>query len=67
LEIAIREGKKRQIRRIFDTIGHPVIDLKRTAIGPVEIGDLEQGKWRMLSPNEIDALIAIADFTGTMA
>jgi 23S rRNA pseudouridine2605 synthase len=56
LEITIYEGKKRQIRRMFDKIGHPVLKLKRIRINGLEIGDLETGAYRYLSPEEISKI-----------
>lgn len=57
LEIIIHEGKNRQVRRMCEAIGHPVIKLKRTAIGNVSLDDLKEGNWRYLSQNEIKNLI----------
>jgi 23S rRNA pseudouridine2605 synthase len=57
LQVVIREGKKRQIRRMFAVIGHPVVRLKRLAIGTVELGDLKQGQWRYLTNEEVHTLM----------
>lgn len=56
LSITIREGKNRQIRRMFARIGHPVIALKRVAIGPLRLGPLKPGEWRELTESEIALL-----------
>ena len=56
VEITIREGRKRQVRRMFSAVGHPVAQLHRTVFGPVELGTLEPGSWRMLDDGEIAAL-----------
>lgn len=56
LEVTIFEGKKRQIRRMFDKINHPVIKLKRVGIGGLRIGKLEPGDIRTLSLKEVTAL-----------
>lgn len=56
LEIAIHEGRKRQVRKMCEYIRHPVINLKRIAIGKLELGDLEVGKWRHLTDKEIKYL-----------
>jgi 23S rRNA pseudouridine2605 synthase len=56
VEITICEGKNRQVRKMCDAIGHPVIKLKRTAIGSLNIGDLKEGNWRYLDKKEIEAL-----------
>jgi 23S rRNA pseudouridine2605 synthase len=56
LEVRIHEGKNRQVRKMCDAIGHPVIKLKRVAIGKVHLGELSEGQWRHLTENEIRAL-----------
>jgi len=61
VEISIHEGKNRQVRKMFETLGHPVFKLKRIAIGPIGIGSLEEGKWRYLSKNEIEILKKITN------
>lgn len=53
VELTIHEGKNRQVRNMFEVLEHPVLHLKRVAIGPVGISGLEEGKWRYLSKNEI--------------
>lgn len=55
-EIIIHEGKKRQIRRMFETIGHPVQKLERIAIGDIKIGHMKQGSVRKLSDDEVRKL-----------
>lgn len=52
LRFVLREGKKRQIRRMCELVGLKVLGLKRVRIGKVQLGDLPQGKWRLLGPNE---------------
>ena len=61
LEIVMREGRKRQIRRIAADLGHPVRRLVRIRIGPLELGTLQKGKWRHLRANEIAALQKATD------
>jgi len=56
VEITIREGRKRQVRRMFSAVGHPVRQLHRTVFGPVELGTLRSGCHRMLEAEEVDAL-----------
>jgi pseudouridine synthase len=56
LEVVMREGRKRQIRRVATILGHPVTRLKRVKIGPLELGDLQPGQWRHLRPGEVAAL-----------
>ena len=55
-QIVMREGRKRQIRRVAAQLGHPVRTLIRTQLGPLKLGDLEQGKWRHLSAGEVAAI-----------
>ncbi|WP_349680225.1 pseudouridine synthase [Acetobacterium sp. UBA5834] len=56
LEMRIHEGKKRQIRKMCAAIGHPVIDLKRVAVGELTLGNLKPGEWRYLNHDEITYL-----------
>jgi 23S rRNA pseudouridine2605 synthase len=58
LEITIHEGRKRQVKRMCEAVGHPVKRLERIRLGPLELGDLPRGRWRRLSEAEVDALIA---------
>ena len=53
LQVGIHEGKNRQIRRMFDAVGHEVLRLQRVAIGPLTIGTLPPGKTRRLRPQEV--------------
>lgn len=56
LQLTIYEGRNRQIRRMFETIGKEVVFLKRTAIGDLKLGGLSRGAWRYLSDAEINYL-----------
>ncbi len=56
LNITISEGKNRQIRKMCEAIGFPVIKLKRVSIGNVHLGNLPKGKWRHLSEGELAIL-----------
>jgi 23S rRNA pseudouridine2605 synthase len=56
LRIVIHEGRKRQVRRMCEAIGHPVIRLVRTRIGPLSDTTLQAGTWRELTPEEVRAL-----------
>ena len=61
LLITIREGRNRQVRNMCDAIGHPVVELRRVAIGPIRDARLKVGHWRDLSEQEIDRLRAAAE------
>jgi 23S rRNA pseudouridine2604 synthase len=52
LRFVLREGRKRQIRRMCDLVGLKVVGLKRVRIGKIKLGDLPEGKWRFLGPEE---------------
>lgn len=56
LRITISEGRNRQVRRMFDSIGHPVDHLRRISIGPIKDPRLKVGYWRELMPDEVAAL-----------
>lgn len=59
LSITIHEGRKRQVRKMCKAIHHPVIRLNRRSLGPLELGDLALGQYRVLSDSEISALRAV--------
>ena len=56
IELTIREGRNRQVRRMAETVGFPVVKLKRIAIGSVKLGDLAVGESRPLSESELERL-----------
>ena len=56
LEIILREGRNRQIRKMTAAVGHPTLRLVRTAIGGLKMGNLKSGEWRMLNEKEIVTL-----------
>lgn len=56
VEITVREGKNRQVRRMFEACGHKVQRLVRTSVGPIQLGRLKGGTARKLSPQEIRGL-----------
>ena len=53
LEIILREGLNRQVRRMTAAVGHPTLRLVRIAIGPIVLGDLQPGQWREVTSREI--------------
>ena len=59
LEVVMREGRKRQIRRVANMLGFPVTQLVREKIGPLTLGNLKMGEWRHLTEKEIAALQAV--------
>jgi len=54
--IRISEGRKREIRRMCETVGYPVLTLKRVQIGELELKELPIGKWRFLTEKEVSDL-----------
>jgi len=56
VDITVHEGRNRQVRRMFEALGHPVRDLVRLRFGPVSLGDLPVGHTRSLTPKELSAL-----------
>jgi 23S rRNA pseudouridine2605 synthase len=56
LEITLREGRKRQVRRMCEAVGHRVIALERIGFGPLELGRLKSGGHRKLTDAEVEAL-----------
>jgi 23S rRNA pseudouridine2605 synthase len=56
LEITIREGRKHQVKRMLESVGHPVIKLLRIRMGSLALGDLQPGEFRFLTDREANAL-----------
>lgn len=56
LRVVIREGRQRQVRRMLLAVGHRVESLTRTSFGPLKLGRLKTGGWRVLGELEVDAL-----------
>lgn len=56
LEIGLTEGRKRQIKKMFTAIGHPVLTIQRAAFGPLKLANLKEGQWRALSAEEVAKL-----------
>lgn len=57
LEIVLKEGKNREIRRVLAKVGHKVMELKRVSVGPIRLGDLPVGSWRKLTGAEVQELL----------
>ncbi len=58
LEVVLDEGRNRHIRRLLQVLGFEVLRLVRVAIGPVQLGELAKGQWRLLEADELEALAA---------
>ena len=56
--LAIGEGRYHQVRRMFAATGNHVVSLHRSAVGGLQLGDLDVGKWRMLEPAEVERIFA---------
>ena len=59
VEITLREGRNRQVRRMCASVGHPVLELRRIAFGPLRLGGLAEGAYRRLSAAEVERLRAL--------
>jgi 23S rRNA pseudouridine2605 synthase len=60
VEVQLHEGRKHVVRRLLETVGHPVITLVRTNVGPIRLGDLRSGRMRSLNRPEIGQLYSAA-------
>jgi 23S rRNA pseudouridine2605 synthase len=60
VELTLREGKNREVRRLFETQSLTVDKLQRIQIGPIKLGELPKGKWRALTGAEIKSLLSTA-------
>ena len=69
VEVIIREGRKNQVKRMLSRIGHPVLRLHRSRFGPLALGGVDEGRWRILSPEEVSSLkaspSAVIEHSGT--
>lgn len=61
VEVVLHEGRKHVVRRMLDAVGHPVVELVRTEVGPIRLADLKLGRMRRLNKAEIGALYKAAD------
>jgi pseudouridine synthase len=58
LELTVHSGRKRMVRRMMKAVGHPVLALRRTRVGPLTLSGLGPGQWRELSEEELAGLTA---------
>lgn len=56
VEIEIREGRNRQVRKMCEAIDHPVKSLRRTQVGSLRLGDIQEGEWRYMTDSELEKL-----------
>ena len=61
VELVLEEGKNREIRRMFKVLGSIVLSLRRIAVGPIKLGELPLGKWRVLTKAEIASCLRETD------
>ncbi len=59
VEITIKEGRNRQVRRMFEAVGYNVLNLRRTSLGKLTLGGMEKGQYRNLEQREIDYLYSL--------
>jgi 23S rRNA pseudouridine2605 synthase len=60
VELVLHDGRNRIVRRLLDAVGTPVEALARTQIGPIRLGDLRSGRYRVLNNTEVSALFEVA-------
>ncbi len=60
IKITIHEGRNRQIRKMCEAVGYPVVQLKRVSVGKIQLGTLKLGEYRTLTKEEVDYLKSIA-------
>ncbi len=60
IEVVLHEGRKHIVRRMLEAVGHPVITLVRTQVGPIHLGNTKSGRWRALTRQEIGQLYKAA-------
>ena len=56
LRLVMTEGRKREVRRLFEAVGHPIVALKRMRFGPIRLGRLSAGEWSDLTESDVRAL-----------
>jgi 23S rRNA pseudouridine2605 synthase len=67
IELTVYEGRKHQVKRMLEAVGHPVLKLKRIKFGPLALGDLAVGQFRYLSDREANALRALLAVSASAA
>jgi 23S rRNA pseudouridine2605 synthase len=60
VDLTLREGRNREVRRLMKTLGITLDALRRVAFGPIELGRLPRGRWRDLSAGEVRSLRKLA-------
>jgi len=58
IEITLHDGRNRVVRRMLEAVGHPVIELVRTQVGPIRLGDLRSGRSRIITGAELRSLMS---------
>lgn len=61
VELTVHEGRNRLVRRLLESVGHPVVELVRVGLGPLRLGDLGQGRTRALTRQEVSELYRLVD------
>jgi 23S rRNA pseudouridine2605 synthase len=61
VEVVLHEGRKHVVRRALEAVGHPVERLVRVQVGPIHLGDLRQGRWRVLTRAEVGQLFTAVE------
>lgn len=57
VEVELAQGRNREVRRLFEVLGHEVVTLRRVQIGPIKLGELPLGRWRILTGAEVKSLL----------
>jgi 23S rRNA pseudouridine2457 synthase len=63
LQLTIRGGRNRQVRRMTAAVGHPTVQLVRVGVGPIALGDLAPGEWLELTEVDVELLRTVRDET----
>lgn len=61
VELTVHEGRNRLVRRLLESVGHPVVELVRVGLGPLRLGDLAPGRTRTLTPREVSELYRLVN------